>query len=104
MANILLVDDEASARGTMRSSCGSAATRCEDYVFRPTSVAERAGTQLRLRVTSRSSTLHNFTLPAQRIDRDIAPGETVEIELAVPAGGACPSSANSTWRSGNGAS
>jgi YVTN family beta-propeller protein len=62
----------------------------EDYGFRPTSVAERAGTLLRLRVTSRSSTLHNFTLPAQRIDRDIAPGETVEIELEVPASGSIP--------------
>ena len=62
----------------------------EDYAFRPASVAERPGTPLRLRVTSRSSTLHNFTLPAQRIDRDIAPGDTVEIELAVPASGSVP--------------
>ena len=76
------------ARRSRRSP--SVQVDAEDYAFRPASVAERPGTPLRLRVTSRSSTLHNFTLPAQRIDRDIAPGDTVEIELAVPASGSVP--------------
>jgi YVTN family beta-propeller protein len=62
----------------------------EDYAFRPAPLGGRPGTPLRLRVTSRSSTLHNFTLPAQRIDRDIAPGDTVEIDLAVPPAGSVP--------------
>jgi YVTN family beta-propeller protein len=62
----------------------------EDYAFHPAAVAERPGTALRLRVTSRSSTLHNFTLPAQRIDRDIGPGNTVEIKLAIPVSGSVP--------------
>jgi YVTN family beta-propeller protein len=45
----------------------------DDYAFRPASFTERPGTLVRLRLTSRSSTLHNVTLPEQRIDRDIPP-------------------------------
>ena len=85
-------EDRRPAGGCGRGSRRSPVLQveAEDYAFRPASLGGRPGTPLRLRVTSRSSTLHNFTLPAQRIDRDIAPGDTVEIDLAVPPSGSVP--------------
>ena len=59
----------------------------EDYAYTPAQVTVRPGTPLRLRLTNRSTTLHNITLPAQRIDRDIDPGSTVEVDVTAPDAG-----------------
>jgi YVTN family beta-propeller protein len=62
----------------------------EDYAFTPASVPARPGTALRLRLTNRASALHNITVPTQRIDRDIEPGSTIEVDVAVPDTGGVP--------------
>lgn len=62
----------------------------EDYVFKPASITARPGDRLLMRVTSRSSTLHNVTVPAQGIDRDIEPGSAVEILVTLPGSGGVP--------------
>jgi YVTN family beta-propeller protein len=62
----------------------------EDYAFKPASITGRPGDRLVLRLTSRSSSLHNLSIPTQGIDRDIEPGATVEIPVALPASGAVP--------------
>jgi YVTN family beta-propeller protein len=62
----------------------------EDYAFTPSSVRGRPGERLRLRLTSRSTTLHNITIPAQHVDRDIDPGRVVEVDVTVPEAGALP--------------
>lgn len=60
----------------------------QDYAFTPASVPGRPGERLRLRLTSRSSTLHNITIPERRVDRDIEPGGGVEVDVTVPDSGA----------------
>ena len=60
----------------------------EDYAFTPSSVRGSAGERLRLRLTNRSSTLHNITIPTQHVDRDIEPGGAVEVDVTVPEAGA----------------
>ena len=60
----------------------------EDYAFKPDSVRGLPGQRLRLRLTSRSSTLHNITIPAQGVDRDIEPGAVVDVDVTLPEAGA----------------
>ena len=72
------------------SSASTISVETEDYAFKPASITGRAGDRLLLRLTSRSSTLHNVSVPAQGIDRDIEPGATVEIPVTLPASGAVP--------------
>ena len=62
----------------------------EDYAFKPASITGRPGDGLVLRLISRSSTLHNLSLPTQGIDRDIEPGSTVDIPVTLPASGSVP--------------
>lgn len=62
----------------------------EDYAFKPASITGRPGDRLLLRLTSRSSTLHNLSVPAQGIDRDVEPGSTVEILVTLPSSGVVP--------------
>ena len=55
-----------------------------DYAFAPASITGPPGSRLRLRLTSRSSTLHNISVPGQDVDRDIEPGSTVEVSVTLP--------------------
>ena len=75
----------------------------EDYAFHPAAVAERPGTAPRLRVTSRSSTLHNFTLPRNGSTRTSGPATRSRSSWRSRCREAYPSSASSTRRSGSGA-
>ena len=60
----------------------------DDYYFAPTFVRGRPGQRITLVVANESGTLHSFTIPALRIDRDVAPKGKVEVEVTVPASGA----------------
>jgi YVTN family beta-propeller protein len=61
-----------------------------DYAFAPASITGPPGSRLRLRLTSRSSTLHNISVPGQDVDRDIEPGSTVEVSVTLPSAGVVP--------------
>ena len=47
----------------------------------------RPGQHLRLNVENRASTLHNLSMPAPGIDRDLPPRGRVALEVTVPATG-----------------
>jgi YVTN family beta-propeller protein len=75
---------------TPASPASTISVEAEDYAFKPASITGRPGDRLLLRLTSRSSTLHNVSVPAQGIDRDIEPGSTVEILVTLPGSGTVP--------------
>lgn len=60
-----------------------------NYYFEPTFLRGSQAERATLRIRNTSSTLHNFSMliPAQRIDRDITPNETVEVEVVFPQSG-----------------
>ena len=59
-----------------------------DFYFRGTFLRGNAGDKLRLRVRNVSGQAHNFSLPAQQLDRDIPPGgERAEVLVTLPDSG-----------------
>ena len=63
----------------------------DDYYFGPTFLRGKPGQRVRLRIENESSTLHNITIPALRIDRDIPPNGKAEVEVTFPRAGNVPS-------------
>ena len=59
----------------------------DDYYFAPTFLRGEPGQKLRLEVENESATLHNMSIPAQHIDRDIPPKGKVEVEFTFPPSG-----------------
>jgi YVTN family beta-propeller protein len=59
----------------------------DDYYFSPTFLRGTPGQKLRLLVESESGTLHNVSIPAQKIDRDIPPHGKAMVEVTFPASG-----------------
>jgi plastocyanin len=59
----------------------------DSYYFNPTFFQGNAGQKVTLTVTNASSTKHNFSLPDQRIDVDIAAGGKADVVVSFPAKG-----------------
>jgi len=59
----------------------------DDYYFEPTFLRGKPGQRLRLRVENEASTLHNLSIPALGVDKDIPPKGKVELDVTFPASG-----------------
>src|SRR2546425_11803511 len=59
----------------------------DDYYFSPTFLRGRPGQKLTLLFESEASTLHNLSIPALGIDRDIPPKGKVELNVTFPSSG-----------------
>ncbi len=59
----------------------------DDYYFKPTFVRGAPGQTLTLEVENESGTLHNLSIPGQRIDRDIPPRSKTKVDIVFPASG-----------------
>jgi len=59
----------------------------DDYYFSPTFLRGRPGQKLTLLVESDASTLHNLSIPALGIDKDVPPRGKVEVNVTFPASG-----------------
>src|SRR5215470_3526544 len=59
----------------------------DDYYFAPTFLRGIPGQKLTLMMESEASTLHNITIPALGIDKDIPPKGKVQLDVTFPASG-----------------
>jgi YVTN family beta-propeller protein len=59
----------------------------DDYYFSPTFLRGKPGQKLTLLVESEGSILHNLTIPALGIDRDIPPKGKVQVDVTFPSSG-----------------
>ena len=59
----------------------------DDYYFSPTFLRGKPGQKLTLVVESEASTLHNISIPALGIDKDIPPKGKVQFDVTFPASG-----------------
>jgi YVTN family beta-propeller protein len=59
----------------------------DDYYFSPTFVRGKPGQKLTLLVENEASTLHNISIPALGIDKDIPPKGKVQVDVTFPASG-----------------
>ncbi len=59
----------------------------DDYYFSPTFLQGKPGQKLTLVVESEASTLHNISIPALGIDKDVPPKGKVQMNVTFPASG-----------------
>jgi YVTN family beta-propeller protein len=59
----------------------------DDYYFSPTFLRGKPGQKLTLAVESEAATLHNISIPALGIDKDIPPKGKVQLTVTFPASG-----------------
>ncbi len=59
----------------------------DDYYFSPTFLRGTPGQKLTLIVESEASTLHNISIPALGIDKDVPPRGKIQVDVTFPASG-----------------
>ncbi len=59
----------------------------DDYYFSPTFLRGKPGQKLTLLIENEASTLHNISIPALGIDKDIPPKAKVEVDVTFPTSG-----------------
>jgi YVTN family beta-propeller protein len=59
----------------------------DDYYFSPTFLRGKPGQKLTLLIENEASTLHNISIPALGIDKDIPPKGKVQVDVTFPASG-----------------
>ena len=72
-----------SDQGVGAATDGAVTVDAGDFFFSPTCVVNPAGATVTMTVTNSGAILHNVSVADQGIDVDIAPGETVVVEVAV---------------------
>jgi plastocyanin len=65
----------------------SATIHADDYYFEPTFVRVAAGQRLRVSILNRAGTLHNLSVPALGVDRDVPPQARADLDLVAPESG-----------------
>ena len=61
--------------------------RADDYFFAPAVLRARSGQPLRLHVENAAGTLHNLSVPALGVDKDVPPRGRIDVDVIVPAVG-----------------
>jgi plastocyanin len=61
-----------------------------DFSFDPTVLSGSGGQTLSITLHNRGSSQHNFSLPQQQISQDVAPGQSVTVNVTFPANGELP--------------
>ena len=59
----------------------------DDYYFAPTFLRGTPGHKLKLVIENKSSTLHNFSILGQHLDKDVPPKGKVLVEVTFPPSG-----------------
>ncbi|HLY64417.1 MAG TPA: beta-propeller fold lactonase family protein, partial [Chloroflexota bacterium] len=71
------------------SGATTIAIEADDFYFNPTFVRAAPGQKLTLDITSKSGTLHNFSMAGQ-IDKDIPPYGSISVDVTIPQSGVLP--------------
>jgi plastocyanin len=78
---------EANDHGTKQVG-EEAVLTLHDYYFSPTVIEAKFGSKVTLELRNAGQVEHNFSVPAQGISKNLAPGEDAEVTVRIPVGGA----------------
>jgi plastocyanin len=80
--------DTANNHGSKNvSGASTAEIGLGDFFFNPTVITGKPGQKITFELKNEGSALHNFSLTAQSIDKDVQPGQTEDITVTLPKSG-----------------
>jgi plastocyanin len=69
------------------ASKGKTEVELDDFYFKPTVLEGKPGEKVTLELKNEGNTEHSFTIDSQGIDKDIQPGDEVEVTVTIPKSG-----------------
>ena len=85
---IAIGNDTANDHGSKDiSGASSAEVELDDFYFNPPVITGAPGQKVTFELKNEGSALHNFSLVAQNIDKDIETGQTEDVSVTIPKSG-----------------
>ncbi len=78
---------EVDNHGKTKVSGGAVTIEQGDYFFTPTFLKGKAGSTVHVTVKNEGDAEHTFTIDKQHIDEQLAPGDSVQVDVVIPARG-----------------
>lgn len=66
---------------------GKVEIELDDYYFKPTVLNGTPGQKITLELKNEGNVVHNITVPAEDVHRDVAPADEAEVEVTFPPSG-----------------
>ncbi len=79
-----------SDHGSVAVSGSAVALTAGDFYFQATCLTDASGGSVAVRVTNNGTALHNFSITNLGIDEDVPPGQTITLNVKLPASGTVP--------------
>jgi plastocyanin len=85
---ITIGSDTANDHGTKDlAGKSSLDVELDDFYFEPTIITGTAGQKVTLELENEGAALHNFSLTDQSIDKDVQPGQKMDVTVTIPQSG-----------------
>jgi plastocyanin len=85
---ITIGSDTANNHGSKDvSGASSTEVELDDFYFNPTVITGKPGQKITFELKNEGSALHNFSLVAQSLDKDVQPGQTEDVSVTLPKSG-----------------
>ncbi|MDQ3877085.1 MAG: cupredoxin domain-containing protein [Actinomycetota bacterium] len=85
---ITIQGQSANDHGTMDAAgASSVEVEIDDYYFEPTVITGTAGEKVTLELKNEGSATHTFTLPSEKIDEQLSPGDSKSVQVTIPKSG-----------------
>jgi plastocyanin len=81
------LDGAVSAHGTATVKGSAVSIEADDLYFEKTYLKGKAGKTIGVTVENKGDTTHTFTIDAQDIDEELEPGESIDVDVTIPANG-----------------
>lgn len=81
------LDGDVTDKGVGKVKGGVAKLVADDFFFRKTFVKGKAGSRVAVTVTNEGSATHTFTIDAQDVDETLQPGDSIDVDVKIPANG-----------------
>ena len=81
------IGGDVSEHGTGKVKGGAVDLEADDFFFEKTYIKAKAGTTVGVTIDNTGAVDHTFTIDAQDIDQELAPGDSVDVDVKIPKSG-----------------
>ena len=81
------LDGDVTNKGVGAVKADAAEIDADDFYFKKTFIKGKASSTVAVTVKNEGNTAHTFTIDAQRIDEEIQPGDSIDVDVKIPKNG-----------------
>jgi plastocyanin len=81
------IDGKVNRHGTAKVKGDAVDVEAADFYFEKTYLKGKAGKTVGVTVTNEGAVDHTFTIDGQGVDEELAPGDSIDVDVTVPADG-----------------